>query len=205
MAIPAGVTRVTISGHIVGGEHWATSFWVNTPAAPLAGDAGAEAIAGSATATLFRSKLLQLMAVGDGVDDLDVYTYTGGTAASDHGHASFPGNGGGTDPNPKQTSFVITLRTGSPGRSKRGRMYLPYTGGSVDAAGHMDSALVDSTVDALANWFDVLRDAGSPAVVVSQTTTSRALVTGLDADYLPDTQRRRRNKLTSARHSTPLA
>lgn len=82
-------------------------------------------------------------------------------------------------------------------------MYWPGTGLSTNN-GLFNGTAVNAVVDNLASWFNVFSTAAFPVVVLSQTGSSTAVVTAVDADLVPDTMRRRRNKLTSTRHSATV-
>jgi len=109
--------------------------------------------------------------------------------------------GSGTANHPKETSIVVSLRSGTPGRSGRGRFYLPATGIAMDATGVVSS---DTDVDNLGNaadtMFTTLGTATWELVVASFTKGRVYPVTSLVTDNRPDTQRRRTDKI-SATHT----
>jgi hypothetical protein len=201
MGIPAGLTRVALSGKLGATEQWVSSFWATGHDASEASDSSAAAIIAASPFTGFRSQLAGLMSGDDSFEALDLYYYDGSGAAVAHGHATghIVGTGGGN--HPKQCSAVMTLRSSLSSRSGRGRMYLPATGVVVIAGGEMTHGDIDNTVDFLAVWFGALAAGGFVPVVLSQKLSASNAVTRVDADYVPDTQRRRRNKLVTTRHS----
>jgi len=201
MAIPAGITRVQLSGHLASSERWVSSFWVTGRTAADASDASAAAIVASPVFTVLMGVLRAIMATDDGVDDLDLYFYSGGTGAAAHGHATVIVTGSSANLHPKQIAAVMTMRTAVGTRRTRGRMYLPATAAPMAPGGLFNNAQIDSIVDKLTDWLAQLKAAGSIPVVLSKTSGTTQPITSVDADYVPDTQRRRRNKLTSARHS----
>jgi hypothetical protein len=98
---------------------------------------------------------------------------------------------------------VLTLRTANATRSGRGRIYLPFVAQTLVAAtGMLPSTNVNNLVDTFALWISEQITLGTNVpVVVSQSQSVVRTIVAVDADLVPDTQRRRRNKLTSARHT----
>lgn len=204
MGIPAGLTRLTLSGALSTGEIWASSWWETGRTPADCDDVAAAAIVGAASFTILSASARALMSTTDTLGALDLYHYTGGSGATTHGHATIGSAGTGANNHPKQIAAVMTLRTALATRSGRGRMYFPATGVTVAGTGLMNAAAVDSLVDALRSVFTVHVAGGFPPVVLSQTTSSSQPIKTIDADYVPDTQRRRRNRLTSTRHSATV-
>jgi hypothetical protein len=154
----------------------------------------------------FRTALLSHMASDQVITAYDLYRYEGGIATR-HDHSSVTHAGTDTDGHlPLQVACVLTLRTATLSRRGRGRLYLPTCGASMMSGSlHMflESA-VDTLVDDFANYLSMANTGGRVVSVVSRTGSSSEPVTSVDADLVPDTQRRRRDKLTSARHSASL-
>lgn len=113
--------------------------------------------------------------------------------------------GTGTLGKPLQTSLVISLLTGRPGRSYRGRLYLPYWGApTLQDTGRVAASSRQSIVDAMQVWLTAVGAAapiggGLELVVVSQTIGIAARVNQLSIGDVPDTQRRRRDSLVEQR------
>lgn len=135
------------------------------------------------------------------------------TNAAEHNFAT-PKFGVGAVRRPLQTSIVCTLNHGAVyGRSGRGRLYWPYLG----ANAAMDGVFVDHTwrVNFLTKMNDLqaalgsaINDAAlqSPAcqlVVYSPTLRKVRRVDNISADNVPDTQRRRADRLPTTRHTIP--
>lgn len=204
MGIPAGVTRVTLSGTLGTSEVWATSYYQTGSSAALTTDANA---ASQMAVPLFNTAVAHIEDIlnnTDAITALDLYYYDGGTSAVAHGHASFNRPGASVSSHPKQIALCMTLKSALATRSGRGRMFFPATGIALGSNGLATPTPVDQLVDAWGDWFNELHDGTAPAVVVSQLTTSTHEVTSVSADYVPDTQRRRRNKLRSARHTATV-
>lgn len=208
MAIPDGITKLTISGTLAGGaENFAFSLYLNGYAAPpLSGYFDPATLDSSTSFAAFRDKVLSLNRPDMVITAYDAYYYQGGVAISHlHATVSHPGLTNGTAM-PLQLACVLTLRTALATRSGRGRIYLPMTAGVIATPSYLfSSAGINQAVDALATWFTFIKAVpGLSAVVVSQTHSSSTAITSVDADTVPDTQRRRVNKLSAPRHSASV-
>jgi hypothetical protein len=156
------------------------------------------------TYTNFRTQLLSVLGSVDNYDRLDSYRYSGGVAVEHHSvDFSHPGTGSAAVRLPTQNCCVLTLRTANATRSGRGRIYLPFVAQTLVAAtGMLPSTNVNALVDTFALWISEQITLGTNVpVVVSQSQSVVRTIVAVDADLVPDTQRRRRNKLTSARHT----
>lgn len=108
-------------------------------------------------------------------------------------------------PSPVTTSMVMSLRSDVPGRSGRGRFYIPYTDGGIIASGHFAEGNIDTVGAACVTYLEAINNAdwsgesvASQAVVVasfSKTTTHA--ITHVVVDDIPDNQSRRKDKLGS--------
>ena len=112
---------------------------------------------------------------------------------------------------PLQVGLVLTLRTGSAGRSFRGRMYLPINNLSLDA-GH--EAPVAALADLCTSWATAFSDwntggTGTEVCVISTQRGVATPVTSVTMDSRMDVQRRRANRqaitATTANAVTPMA
>ena len=207
MGIPDGVTRVVLSGTLASGaETWAIGLWWHRPGLiAFDFDSGEP---GDSDYLAFRDAMLACMRSGDALTDLDSYRYSGG-AATEHTHATVSHAGTASAATlPCQCAIVVTLRTALATRSGRGRIYVPYTGAAVLSTTRTgDTAVINGLVDALGAYYDAVTG-DSPdtiPVVVSQTLTTYNQIVSVDADAVIDTQRRRRNQITSTRHTYSLA
>lgn len=221
MAIPDGVTKVVYSGSLAGTlERWAFSLYFTGYTNGGANDLVLSDWDTGAPNTQFRDAFLAMMATADSFTQLDSYFYTGGVAVNHQTLVvSHAGTGAGTGLLPKQCAVALTLRTAVSTRRTRGRIYLPCTDIPISGStGLALSTTINNAVDKLANMLDSHKIAGlNQPVVVSQGlsvhrdgspnttwTPFTTTITSVDADYVVDTQRRRRNKLTSARHSAAV-
>lgn len=203
MAIPGPVARVTISGQLQTFEIWATSFWVtgyDTDSASLE-----TLITTSGAWPDFLDSLAASMSTGDVIERVKVTHYSGAGMPDNTAQYDFVQGGTvGSPVNPKFTACVMTLRSLTLTRRGRGRMYLPATGVAVDTLGAFNATRVDDLVDKTAALLGVYSLLGGQAVVCSQTDGTNFAIESVDADYVPDVQRRRKNKQTTLRHSASL-
>lgn len=127
------------------------------------------------------------------VVDKVITTKLDGTAASvDHATGStITWTGvGGTDPI-LQGCQVVTLRTGFRGRSRRGRIYLPWIAEDTQASGTIDST---RTATCQTNWDTFranMKTAGFPLHVCSRLHNDSVEVSSITVQPFLKTQRRR--------------
>lgn len=108
-------------------------------------------------------------------------------------------------PLPAQTCMVASLRSSVPGRSGRGRMYVPATGAPLGAnfrfAANDTLASATSTAALIgAVGASKYQDADLDAIVAS--TAGRRVILSVQVDDDPDIQRRRSDKLLPTTRST---
>lgn len=201
MAIPDGATHVVLSGTAPQGEIFATGFWLMGGAIDSEADAN---IAAQAIADLAKwddtgaGHPATFVGSDTSFDTVNVYQYvTGNPRAAFIGEASLGPRPGQANqgPLPLQCCYVVSLRSGLPGRSRRGRMYLPCTNQSLT-----NHQLDETDVEAIAAWwkgyFDELNALGDTVGVlnvVSRTLSSAVEVSSLIVDSRLDIQRRRAN------------
>lgn len=146
------------------------------------------------------SSVNEFWTANDGFSRVDCYQYNG-TGARAASQSTYPFStrrvGTGTANHPKQVALVVSTRTPVPGRSGRGRFYLPATGIGMTALGLVsDSSAIDGLGVALGDFFDDIQAAAGDLAVVSFTTFAINGVTSLVIDNKPDTQRRREDKIS---------
>lgn len=201
MGIPDKNVKYVLGGTLGATEIWNCAFWERTTGDGTGVNDAALAIqVASPTWVAFKNALFPVLSTGDAILTVDNYFYMGGAAVA-HGHAIYSAVGSGAVSHAKQTAVVLTERTALATRSGRGRIYLPCTGAAINNQGILTSGPIDGLADAFANLLGSLIGAGSAPVVVSQTHTMNTDITSVSVDYVPDTQRRRRNKLVSSRHT----
>jgi hypothetical protein len=130
--------------------------------------------------------------------------------AIDQAEAVFSGvKGSGSQALPPQCALVVTLLTGAPGRSARGRLFLGGLSTFLTPEGRVLPGSQQTIVDAMASFYVQLRnDPNAPdvmrPVVVSPTTTSARKITRVNVGNVVDTMRSRRGKLVEARLARPV-
>ena|ERR1700722_6469412 len=107
-----------------------------------------------------------------------------------------------SDALPAQCSLCVSWTSSTPGRSGRGRMYLPqFTAGFLSAAGTglITTACQTIVKTAATNLLASLNSSGLTPSLVSRTTKVVTPITGGSVDNIIDTQRRRRDKIIGSR------
>jgi hypothetical protein len=215
MAIPTGdILRVQIGG-AVPSDTWSCSFWfaltgLGATPTPSQMNSAANALLGGFKTSVWlagTSPWSGQCSTGTSLTTGKSYLYRSSLLVAS-GSASVtgaPGAAGTSGPN--YVARCITTLTNQPGRSRRGRFYLPQTAGSVTAS----TGLFASISTALGNMAGLLGSAsgaqssgyffgGSETasyVVVSSTHGYTTHITSLRADNVPDTQHGRENKLVA--------
>lgn len=103
---------------------------------------------------------------------------------------------------PTQVSLVASLLTGLPGRSYRGRMYLPFTGATLEndnQASLTDITAMATGVKNLIADVNTLTTTTGPGDVVIAGSAGNIPVTSVRVDSECDIQRRRANKVLALR------
>lgn len=156
------------------------------------------------TNATFSGGLKNMIGSTSNYDRVSAYFYpsVNGNATS-AGESTLPAvAGSGTVVLPFQSSLVVTLQTGIPGRSFRGRMYWPFITSTM-TNGRINTSSV--TLAQRAEYFAALLEAIGAAAetlpsmaprVVSKTQEAVTLVTSVRVGNVMDTQRRRRDALT---------
>jgi hypothetical protein len=202
MTIPGNVIRFVFSANNLGGEVINTGWWafLNT-AAPTQTDINTLTSDAAGVWNTFSLAMEPYFYTGVSWKQVQSYYYDGGSNnAALQGVANLTANAGtqaGTG-TPIDTCVVASLRTGFPGRDKRGRMYLPYHKAVLNATGQMSSTDAGLIVAACGNMFNSWSSAHPGwAAVVSRTSSSSRAITQVLVDTKPDVQRRRENKLVA--------
>lgn len=142
------------------------------------------------------------------LDTLTGYQYKGGAKAAAQG--VFTTTGLGTHTNavtmPNQICAVLSLRTGIPGRSHRGRMYVPVLSVAIAAGGVASTTLLNGLASGLATSMGTFNSSGNGKCVVSSSTLAAAFqIKTVQVDNVLDTQRRRRDKVVGTVSSASVA
>lgn len=216
--IPEHVAKVVLAGSMANGEIFNCGFWVNfasdqPDAASFASFiAGVETSLSDTTAGVsFQNAFEELNTAETQLTDIFGYYYGDesghATLQADHTLGS-PWVGTSSGSHPLQVALVATLLTGAPGRSRRGRLYCPATGATLNIDGQVNATQVDHLSAGLAHGFTHLHShsdpTGIPSVVSSTLSTSNPITT-VRVDSRADIQRRRANRqLAEYSHSTTV-
>jgi hypothetical protein len=101
-----------------------------------------------------------------------------------------------SDALPPQCAVCVTLLTGRPGRSYRGRQYLGgFAVGAVDGNGVIETETIVAVRDFYAAWMGAVNDIGNfrKCVVLSPTLGIGSTITSVSVGNIWDTQRSRRD------------
>ena len=207
----ANTCRLSIEGDLPAGEKFAFSLWthgVGGGTVPST-NSDADTMLGNIMALPKWQPLitacLAYASVNTVYRTLRAYCYpTGGSIAA--ATASRPitgGSGAGTTGTmPNQVARVVTLRTDKPGRSYRGRVYVPATattGFNQGVFTQDGTPLVQAFADFAGSLHlgTVLPSSGTLEVVVASSRVgTTTYVNAFSTDNRPDVQRRRANKMT---------
>lgn len=201
MGKPVDVLHYVIGGHNVGGEIWRTGLWCDAH------------LMISSQADLQAAVDAQLPGVETWWDAIRVYCYplctfdqlsayyyaTGGSAATYQAEATAAGSPGTLAGNgsPIDTCMVQSLRTARPGRSYRGRMYVPCHQPVTAASGLYSNVLAGIFADATQALCDDINTSFAEVDIVSAAAVDKTPVTTILVDTKPDVQRRRENRLVA--------
>lgn len=136
------------------------------------------------------------------------YGISGDAVASGAEPLTTPVIGTGTPNRPPQCAAVFTLQTGLAGRSRRGRIYWPWMGGSMDGS-TLKSSVPLNAITQMATLLNALgAEAPDPTpmdpVVVSQSLNQVTPVTSVRVGDVVDTQRRRRDSLVETYYTASV-
>lgn len=201
MAYPSGLTKLIFSGTLPNGEIFSWGFQWDLSSDP-------SQLANLAASAVAQFNVASPFGVASSVpttvvhNTLTAYLYSGGPHATSSTVINFTNAGtAGTQPLPNQVACVVTLLTGFPGRSKRGRFYYPLLGAAL-TSGQYSSTVVNALSSGVANFLSAVRSGMTTptghAVVGSATTGAMTQITAVKVDSKPDTQRRRAMKETIA-------
>jgi len=202
--IPAGSVKVVFSGTTQGGEVFAHSFWFDAGAAPSQGDLENFRTQAKLTfdSVLGTAPIKALFPISTSYKSVIAYSYAGGTTVDKTAGSQSLATWVGTSSNalPNQCAVVLSLQTGVPGRSFRGRSYLPGVGqGQTGVTGQLSPATITALGTAWQGWVNGMQAGGGgfpgwPAIVMSATRSAKTQLINLGLDSRLDVQRRRAAK-----------
>lgn len=213
--------RASLQGTLPGGETWSVNpcFMVGNDIGPVGWDQTAGQAAAVAMAALSPGTALRAAAGAGAPLTLirlemreDTHVLRGAAEAPYTGTAF---TGGLTKP--VQTSVVLSLRSDTPGRSGRGRLYWPGVGDiGLSGAGRIGGTLPQTIATQASTYLRALQDAiknaafpSTPitvelAVVSTTHAGMQTRVNRVQVGDVPDVQRRRRDRLPEVYASAPL-
>nr|CRY97315.1 hypothetical protein [uncultured prokaryote] len=198
MSYKSGTIKYTLNGTLNGGEVFSFGFQTEVDGSPSQTqvDAGLGLITewlGSTDSLGIR----QHMSTNLKFTSCTAYGYAGGSSASvqSEGTLNIPGTHSDGPELPNQCAVVASLLTGKPGRSKRGRSYLPLLS-DPQFQGQMAPSTCTQIAEAYANLMNAYLDgtaSGLPQtpVVASITHGYNTPLTEVRVDTRWDVQRRR--------------
>jgi hypothetical protein len=198
--------RVSIFGSLPSGEEWSVN-----PVYKIGGDFGvsvsneqAQTIATAIAAVAIPAGFQGCMSSSTYVlgARVEARSLSGTLETQAEALKGSPTNGTSSQGHSYQTSWVISLRTTTPGASGRGRLYWPATGQVLDVATlRPSSTAVNGFLTGAQTYLSALDAAieatltGVSLVVWSRVTASTANVNRLQVGNVLDVQRRRRDAL----------
>lgn len=192
--------RVVIKGTGPNSEIWQTGFAtaaVTPPTTQAQLQTDCTAIAGFVTT--WWTAIKGLIYSSYSLTEVDMYQYVApsrvATLQAQSVLTAAPGTNAATG-SPIDTACVVSIRSAVPGRSHRGRMYVPCHSGVAPASG-MFTGTPNTTIGTAtkAMFTSVAGYSSYVPVVVSRTHNTWDAVASLITDNKPDVQRRRENKL----------
>lgn len=202
MAYPDQYCKIVLAGTLPGGEHWSTTFGVNpftnldqTGLSGLLSELNTVLAAGGG----FFSQFSLINPAQVTIATITGYQYQGGPKAAVQAQVTASYTPSATAPiMPNQVCAVASLRSTLPGRANRGRMYLPALKVVMGTNGIASDGNLGSVAQGLATSFGAFNSSGEGKIVIgSQVTGLMHQVSYIQIDAILDTQRRRRDKLTT--------
>lgn len=199
-------TRIVIGGKIGSAQTWSIGVSVQNTGA--IGPATPSTMAAVKTAvsdwwTAWTNQGTCGVSTDVTLESVSAYHYASGSSTADSiEEETFTGLHGpsGTVLSPRD-ALVVTLKTGHPGASYRGRVYLPVCGATL--SNHQYQAnTVDVAASAFATLLHDLNSATAPDKMIVAGKAGAQVITSVSADSLVDTQRRREDKFGATANSS---
>lgn len=203
MPIPQGTVKMVVSGTLPGGEIFSHGYQLNGNSgwSQTQLDAVLGVAVGGLTNNFLTTSVKAFFSTQTVWTKVRAYLIGAGGATilqSESATLNLAGTAAAS-PTPNQCALVATLLTGFPGRSKRGRSYLPGPSAGILAAGQISQANAQTIAAAFAAWMTFHRDhPTNPAapVVASATLSATLPMVQVRVDTRLDVQRRRAGKQT---------
>lgn len=215
MPYPSRLTRCNINASLTGGEIMVHTVWLQRDLT-VPGATSLQTLAdrvrdswtvamngGGAVAQGVRVHL----AASTVYQNVTAYSVDAAGRATNQAVSSFTGVTGTSTGSalPPQCALVVSLLTGRPGRSGRGRLYLGgLSAGNLTTTGRLDPQTRGQILASMAQFYVQVRstnnaDDSDRPVVVSPTRTEAYKIKAVGIGDVYDTMRSRRNRLTEAR------
>lgn len=192
--------KVVIKGTGPGSEIWQTGFTtaaITPPTTQAALQTDCNAI--SAFVTTFWNSIKATIFSCYSLTEVDMYQYIWpATKAQFQAQTILTPNAGSlvAAGSPIDTALVVSIRSAVPGRSGRGRMYLPYHSTCANASGLVTGTPYNTYGTAVKTLFTSVAGYSSYAPIVpSRTHGTWQPPSSIVTDNKPDVQRRRENRL----------
>ena len=209
MAYSGDVVKYVIGGACAS-DTWSTGVWqdlaglTGTPTPSQMNAAAASRLSGfnSLVWGLVTQGLKAVNASGITLATCKSYLYRNGVLTAQGAASITPSAGSATPGSPFYTALCVSTLTNTPGRSGRGRMYLPITAYGISPTTGQYTNSAAGLITSMASWLTGFGpddnlfpgDPASHAVVLSQLKGQVHPITSIRADSLPDTQHGRINK-----------
>jgi hypothetical protein len=206
MGLPSGLhAKFVLSGSVSSSDVWNTGIWMGMAGAPTQADLDGLSIGCLNT---FKSQFWSAAAspwaaqcsTGTKISDVKTYLYNNGLLVMESAVTQTAVAGSAAGQSPAYCATVFSLKTASFGRTARGRMYLPHTGGIYNS-GSLSLPVVQAHCDNFRNWIALAGSGGwdsiggtfalLPEVVSRVGAGTWRLITQVRLDDVPDTQRGR--------------
>lgn len=205
--------KIVISGTIAGGlENWSCSQdYVLDGGGSVTGQSDLQAWADLAAAALSAGEasypqITGMMGAFVDATEVAVYGYEANGPAVAVGVSACGWSGSGTVDVPFSTCVCVSKRTSRAGRSGRGRMYWPALGASIGSNGEfvLPAEIADQFAELVVDLGNVDGVSTAIAVVTSQVLNLVTPVTEIRVGDVPDSQRRRRDRLVETYQSAVI-
>lgn len=215
--MPAGdFVKFIFGGSVGGSEHWSVGLWfsitidhIPTPTEMNTGAAGSLNDLNTKLWQTTGGGLKSANSSGTTLASSTLYFYRNGVLQARGAATITPDAGSGSAPQPVYVARCVTLLSASPGRSKRGRAYLPWTGQAPSAttglwgSGSGPLTGLKDAIDAIALAAAHLTGTSQMNCVVMSGTHGLATdVVSLRMDNKPDTQRGRERSIAATLQET---
>lgn len=204
MPVPAHAIKCVFKGAMQGGEVFNHSLWFDYGAQPtqLQLDSLNGVVASTFNTSLNTTAVKANFPTTMTYNTVTSYSYAGGPhvdrVSGPLSLATWIGTGASALPN--QCAMVMSIKTGTPGRSFRGRIYLPApAAGAISSTGQVGNTTINSIGNAWISFLTGMAAGGGgvPVLHLQVVSATRGVMTSgvsLLIDSRLDVQRRRANK-----------